>query len=620
MIKLKIDGKTTALPADFSFPMVIENPYFTDAAEYTGEVVLTPKAIDNINIFGPVGRFEKTKRQQVKDCELSDDNRILIKGSATTIEYTPDALSVQILGGNSAVNYCIRWQEMYINELDLGKLHPDWQSIFPTSTDNRNLEPFARRIMGEPSSQEWVMLPCKNEAGLEMNNIERWFPDRTNTRLEYGWPYAQYTNPYEWALQPRICAIVRRIINALGYSVTVFDAEQTNLKYLYYVNVKHTLYLAEMLPRWSVSKFLDEVQTLLGCVFVFDNINMTCSIKSRNNFFSSEIVHLEQVDDAFSVSIDESAKTDVSNMNVKYNVEDYPLVRLFDETATEKSDFRYFATKEEADAALRSGSYNVVAVVGGHQYINRTKEEGAGISFAIEEVNDLGPNYDAEVQNQKELNFVPAKMDKTLAWSTQLEGAGNPHRVGWHPTPSPCGMAPKFQEDYFNIDEYLNGKTDFDGGKENEEMPMCIAFFTSWDKLPEIDMLVNNPSGEWDGTYTTYCKTKLWCGWVYMTDDVSYDKMQQSSVVYTNHMRFDPCCSLRNIEDYDTIWSLGVGSASVIDTTAPLQITFFDDIDGVDINKTYIIRGHRYLCAKIELTITNEGIKKAKKGTFYQIG
>ena len=621
MIQLKIDGKTAALPADFSFPMTIENPYFTDAAEYTGEVSLTPKAIDNIKIFGAVGRYDQSKRQQVKDCELLNGDDVLIKGKATTVEYTPDALSVQLLGGNSSVNYLIRWQDMYINEMDLGRLHNDWQSIFPTGTDNRNLEPFARRIMAEPEAQEWVMLPCKNEAGQEINNIERWFPDRTLQRLEYGWPYAQYTTPNEWALQPRICAIVRRVITALGYTIGEFDAEDTDFKYLYYVNVKHTLNLADMLPRWSVSKFLQEVQKLFGCVFVFDNITMRCDIKSRNNFFSSEVVHLEQVDDAFSVSIEEDQHTDVSNMNLSFNISEYPLMRLFDETANEKCEFRKFANMTDAENALHAAAAgNLVADVGGHYYILYRQDTATGVTFDVTEVNDLGAEFKPDVENADTLSFVPAKMDFTMAWSTQLEGAGNTHRVGWMPTPSPVGSAPVYHKEYFSISDYINNQETADDETDDDLMPMRIAFFKSWDKLPEIDMIVNNPSGSWEGGVTSKCRTKLWCGWVYMYDDVSYDKQQMSSVVYTDYMLFDPCCSLRDIKYYSTIWNMGIGSAPSIDTTAPLQITFYDDIDIKNINKTYIIRGHRYVCEKIELTVTNQGVARAKQGTFYQVG
>ncbi len=621
MITLKIDGETAALPADFSFPMTIENPYFTDSAEYTGEVTLTPNAIDNIRIFGSTGRFDQSKRQQVKDCELLNATETLIKGKATTVEYTPNSLSIQLLGGNSSVNYLIRWQEMYINEMNLGRLHSDWQSIFPTGTDNRNLEPFARRIMGEPEVQEWVMLPCKNEAGMEINNIERWFPDRTLSRLEYGWPYATFDNPNEWALQPRICAIVRRVISALGYTIGVFDAEQTDFKYLYYVNVKHTLNLADMLPRWSVSKFLQEVQKLFGCVFVFDNRTMTCDIKSRNNFFSSEIVHLEQVDDAFSVTIEDENHTDVSNMNLSFNISDYPIIRLFDETANEKCEFRKFNTLVEAENALSVVQLNLVADVGGHQYVLLKKDTPSGVTFDVTEVNDLGSEFKPDIDNSDTLSFVPAKMDFTMAWSTQLEGSGNTHRVGWMPTPSPVGSAPVYQKQYFSISDYINNEQE-SGGDDNDDdlMPMRIAFFTSWDKLPEFDMIVNSPSGSWEGGITSKCRTKLWCGWVYMVDDVSYDKQQMSSVVYTDYMKFDPCCSLRHIADYKTLWNMGIGSAPSIDTTAPLQVTFYDDIDLKDINKTYIIRGHRYVCEKIELTVTNQGVDRAKRGTFYQVG
>mgnify|MGYP003305381494 CR=1 FL=1 len=131
----------------------------------------------------------------------------------------------------------------------------------------------------------------------------------------------------------------------------------------------------------------------------------------------------------------------------------------------------------------------------------------------------------------------------------------------------------------------------------------------------EVDTYVS------DDQSSASLKTKLWCGWTYMTDDVSETNPDGSAYwdCYTANMKWDPCCALRNISDYDTTYSGGIGRAKTIDTTAPHIFKIYDDMDLVNINKTYIIRGAKYVCAKVECTVSCAGIDKTKTGTFYRI-
>ena len=628
MIELYLDGKRAALPKDFAFDFVVENPYFTDAAEYTGEVQLTPKAIDNIKIFGAVGRMETTKKQQVKTATLKDGDKVILEGSATTVEYTPDALSVQLLGGNSSINFLARFENMYIDEMkeELGTLIDDW-SFFPVTKGEQTLERFAQYVMAEPEDREWVMLPAQSNLGVPVNTFSRWFPNYALTDVGFGYPWPDFSkDSVTAAIQPRLCAIVRRIITALGYTVRTFDAEQTHLKYLYYVNVQHTRYLSEMLPHWTVSQFLNEIQKLFGCVFVFDTKTNKCDIKNRANFFALDIVYLNEVDDAFDVTVEETT-TDIGNSNLTYNTSDIPTIRLFDEEASKNCDVREYPSLEAATTALMNGNSNLVASVDGHWYIRHhdTDEDGNITGYSVEEVNDLGALFDVEKDDTVALNIVPAKMNLTNSWRYALLSPGSTTQSGFWPTPSPVGMYPTKNVYVFDIDSYVHTG---EGVLESNNLSvMPVAFFTSWDKMPDYDMDVESYDPDRQSTGATgdqstfYLKTKLWCGWSYMVDDISETNPEKSAYWdrYTTWMKWNPCCALRNIRDYDTIYSGGIGRAKVIDTTAPHTFKIYDEMDLTNINKTYVIRGVKYVCAKVECKVEQEGFVRAKIGTFYRI-
>ena len=55
-----------------------------------------------------------------------------------------------------------------------------------------------------------------------------------------------------------------------------------------------------------------------------------------------------------------------------------------------------------------------------------------------------------------------------------------------------------------------------------------------------------------------------------------------------------------------------------IKTAVERQFLFLDDVD-VDPTASYVIKGKRYACHKIELTIDTNGVQPLKRGYFYEI-
>lgn len=643
MITLLIDGLPAALPSSFSFSLTVENPYFTNSGEYSGEVQLSAIAPENVKIFGQFSRFENSRRKQVRSFELIDNGTTIMTGKAVTIAFSSTQITIQLLGGNSEINYMSRYDNMYIDNMknEMGKILESWKYVSQYTGGNGKAD-YARSAMMDPSERDWVMLPALTETGEQINCRALDFTG-TVGKLDFGYP-KDPTSSYgteeksDYALQPRFCALIRKVIEAMGFTVRTFDAEQTHLKYLYYVNVYKTLYWTEIMPHWTCSKFIDEVQKLFGCVFVFDTVNKICDIKSRHRFFAEETHHLSVVDDVFEAEENED-EADIGNSVLQYNTDDYPPKHIFEAAAIERIKYIEESNRETAELILKTGASNLVVSVDGHwlaRHVLRDADGNPTGEATIEEVNDIGCTLsdDIDVDRSTELNIVPAKMSYVempiLTWgdtpNTALLRVVN---TKWK-IPAPIGAYPNKSE-VFDIDAYVStGESDI---VENKLQQMRVAFFTSWDEMPNIMMYVYSCAKDEYKAVRYNATTRLFCGWTYAKDDMSkpaedeeehfshlgWDNEKCGWVDYTSVMTWDPTCALRNKSGERTIYSGGIQEAQIINTTLPHTFRVYDDVAFADVSKTFIIRGHKYACKQMEYKVSVNGIEKVKQGTFYQI-
>ena len=653
MITLLIDGNPAALPSSFSFPLTVENPYFTNSGEYSGEVQLSAIAPENVKIFGQFSRFEKSRRKQVRSFELIDNGNTIMTGKAVTIAFSSTQITIQLLGGNSEINYMSRYDNMYIDNMrnEMGKILSDWAYVSQYTGGDGKAD-YARSVMKDPSERDWVMLPALSDTGEQINcralDFQKWGtldnPFAGINELDFGYP----KDPTEeipgegeksdYAIQPRFCALVRKVIEAMGFTIRTFDAEQTHLKYLYYVNIQKTLYWSEMMPHWTCSQFIDEVQKLFGCVFVFDTVNKICDIKSRHRFFNEETLHLSVVDDVFEAEEDEE-EADINNSVLQYNTDDYPPKHIFESAAIERIAYVESNNHEVAELMLKSGASNLVVSVDGHWYARHVLYDADGNptgEATIEEVNDIGCTLsdDIDIKRSTELNIVPAKMSYVempiWTWGESLDIGGSLAINTHWKIPAPVGAYPS-KTTIFNVDAYVSsGEANV---AENNLQQMRVAFFTSWDEMPNIMMYVHSKAKGEAKTVRYNATTRLFCGWAYSKDDISkpseeeaelfselgFDNEKCGWVDYTSHMTWDPNCALRNKSGERTIYSGGIQQAQVINTTLPHTFRVYDDVSFSDVFKTFIIRGHKYACKQLEYKVSVNGIEKVKQGTFYQI-
>lgn len=300
MTELIIDGTQAVLPQDFSVSVKRENPLFTKNGEYTYDITLPLSNPINASLYEHLNRLTsitevKSKRRAV----LIADNRVYCNGTEVITAWTDDTVSIQITSGNSELNYVIGGSLM-ISFLDMKETVPATGDYSP----NEKRYP----------DTEYNLAPVYSDTeGRVLNQWEFWF--------DKG-PIPQWIRDGSYIAQPYLCAYIREVLRAAGYTLTENSLEETVFKDLYICHTQHTSKWSEMLPGWSVLDFLEQIEITFHMIFVIDAHTRSVRLLFRNEFFSGvHTLHVQQVIDEYEAEVDEEPDVeDASICNVTYNL------------------------------------------------------------------------------------------------------------------------------------------------------------------------------------------------------------------------------------------------------------------------------------------------------------
>ena len=120
-----------------------------------------------------------------------------------------------------------------------------------------------------------------------------------------------------------MCALVRRILIALGYTIGINQLEESRYSQLIVVHDINTFQFSKMLPGWSVKDFFENLERMFNLVLVGNNRDRTVDIVFANQFYiAAEEVHLSAVEDDYEVEVDEDNAMLMTNANVGYDLPD----------------------------------------------------------------------------------------------------------------------------------------------------------------------------------------------------------------------------------------------------------------------------------------------------------
>lgn len=634
MTQIFIDNQQVNLNTDQTFEYNTENPLFTKSSEYSGDLTLSLLDATNAKIFKSVNRMEVKKETVSLPVRLVIDDETIVSGSAKVIEITNTDITLQILGGNAYVNNKSWEEELFIDELNLGRAYEGLRyrttGLLPGEYDVMNCEGLtlwamqnndatvASKFFNTIENEDCVVLPAESSQQDDYPSVPlsldqlviMTYKDSDNKsefvnipgklRLNDEW-VTQYPTTYIYAVrpQPYLVVIVEKVISALGFTIQHSDLRNDWTKRIYIPNVRKTLYYKEMLPHWSVNRFLTEIENFLGVVFYFDTKSNTCDIVERDSA-SVETYHLDLVEDHYAVQTEEGSESDITHNNIAYADMDSNIEQVPEEIedAAKKITFTRFAdllawfrdenVKEEE-------KMQTIAI-----YKNRQFAYWDDTFIEINHYRKLLRSKDVETIA---LSIVPAKLSNAQL-DLRKEILGTDLSLTLRLEPIETVTNPIFPVPYVNMGGNI---VDNSGGlniqeaivngglkntKENFEiLPVAIADFDENTANIRLE----------EGDAGTAIKYRF--GYTHGGD--------ASNNVKSPNLRLYP------MEDATTLYDHSFNKRSVSVNMAH-EFTFFDN-GRFDPRSIFIIRGKKYLCQNIQYSIDNKGFAQKKIGTFYPI-
>ena len=576
--QLIINGVETVLPQNFAVTVKRENSFFTKSGEYTYDATIRLDNPVNRSLYGFLHRLNKEEQLETdRSAVLIADGHVYCRGKEIITRWTDDTVSIQIVSGESELNYFIG-QDRKISSLNMPSVNTisslfDPRVVYPTIVDPDSGTAYNYAI--------WD------------NNV---FYIPTGMRRH----------------QPRLCPMVRMVIEALGYTIGTDQLQDSDFRYAFLVNVSATSEFAKMLPGWTVKDFLTEVEKFCGVVFVTENSDPdhpTCDIIFRHQYYMDVRQYtLKNVVDAYEAEIDDKGSdNEISSKDIVYDLPDNKYSRhqrlpeSFLDTVTVVDCDGY----GQVESALKAAGPRTVAVntTDGRKYILRhvsmsrvwyagTKYEVTKVveKDVIEEVDFL-KNLEREDPDGNEpvtMKIIPAPIDWYLydrlhtpddTWNGIMRAIVIPGISGME---QEVEVTEESVSDYDIYDAIGNYSEPSDGSASQLYVALCngehprdnhmipVAYVDAY-----LETMAAQSMGEYFGTYTG-----------------SLMLQSLDEALYSNGYEIDTRHAY-TVETYDP--------------------------NVIDVRQVYVIRNKRFVCRDVEEVITADGRQKKWKGTFYPI-
>lgn len=600
MIRLMIDGKVAVLKAGTSFKLTRMNPYFEDQGDFTFEVQLPlDGCAENLAIFGALHRAEVGVAGWA-NVELPMHliaPPVDVVGVAKVMTVTDAEVKVQLLAGKSAVNDFgkdAEGKDLYIDELDLG-----------LSLDNTNTPVGYQDPYDVKKKHLYVTFPVKDSTGMIVN-----YPLWTWHLSGTVWirDYCTYKN---YAVQPYLATVINSIIRKLGYWQLLNVFNSSWLKDVFVANNVQTNNVDDILPHWTVAEFFTELRNAFGVYLdVGESVKSVNLVSLSSHYSGSAGVVLEEVLDELTADIDhdENAKT-TKEGNTEYELGSISgVLRLPDEvwqnaiikTFSDDGLLRRWIGENIREEEKSSSKWLFVDLNLNRTYAYlKSAKDGKFYLAQVDAFPPLirnGAYYKAATNREinTKLRIVPLQMTyqnfKCEPYNPNLDQLiGIPILMSYADSVVP-------DKQTYSVNGAINGNSESTTNETNKLDKLYVAFNSNaaWEKSGEV------------------FPYKVPLGINYLP---TYDGFYLPLTLKTNIRQ---PFSLRPSLNETACVGYNLEFMDRIKTAVERQFLFLDDVD-VDPTASYVIKGKRYACHKIEVTIDTNGVQPLKRGYFYEI-
>lgn len=645
-MQLTINNQIAEIKKGTTIKLTRVNPYFADQGDYTLEVQLPLRGCPtNLAIFGPRNHPATTQYPHIGEQYTMQliAPPLQLEGTATVTSITETEIKVQLKAGVKASP--LNNDTTYIDELPLGNAWDGFTSVQDASrvlSSGENVRTqieIFRRCMGQkflrtttPVRQaaygtygqtDAICLPIYSTTDDIIANPM----NMTTTTPHLG---GDSIDNITLAPCPYLLDITARIFRCLGFTPRNWKQYTDNplTRGIYIANTRQTLQRAAILPHWTVKEYLNELQNLLGCVFTFSGRHV--DMYTRQDFYTKNRnpITITQVSDAHTINIstDPEAET-TANGNVDYDYPDIsPMLRLPDEV-WQNATILPTATYEEA-----LNHYNKLTIYYKKQSPNLYTVTPTNRAYAILidefdtpilcEVDQFAPLMRTTDREQMtKLRITPANMRVTDPHIANNKGQlKDPTATGRYPIIAVADTI-LTKSNVYSVNNAINPPdTDTTDTTTEAKDHIDIAWYNG-----ENDTYYQEYFPGPDGTpnksliislcpiaipYTTNSNDPRHIPATLVTKAYTFPT-PEGPFALTTKGPTTPSAKYGNIGQLLT-------TAPTIDTRIELQAQFTDPINP-DPTQPYLIGSRRYACARLEITIDQNGIQPLKQAYLYEI-
>ena len=614
MIECTINGQRAFPSIQNSIKITLENAYLKDRDEWTMEIVFPMNIHENSVIFRHCNRLQVSRRvQKYDECRLYADKSLIIGGVGIVTSVSETEVKLQIKSGMQQIAYLSDIDRIYIDQISYPVPAQNWLDNWTEAATIRIRQTGDWRFSYAPVYDE------TNDKVLNALSIlhKPVYTGSTGYDAVQSRIYAKVTNA---AIQPGLQYVIEKALEHTGWRLQNEEWwTEMNLPLIWICNARMTRDIAKALPHWSIKRFLDEVRKLLNVTFVFDKTNTQVQI-IRNNPKEAEAVEYECLDE-FTTDFDETGLTYSGSSNIEYNLSSSGYRILCDDITDRALDT--FDTLEYSSYGAMLAAWEQMSEKDKMTHVFHCPSGWYYTHKYDEGVRDLERAKFQHIRREENaedtvtLNIAPVAigridLDIPMKWA-YWSNEGGPEAEGdkyEDLTVNTSLYLPCMENaEGENSEEYMTVQSvvEADGTTEEEEAErmevMCLGY-------PERYIIYNfgNKGVNWnDGAViVTFLLEGAIGTAIYNTDP---DTIPSAGAPIS--------FSLAEVEGYRCIGDLHAKD-KVIENREQVIIKFLAK-GKPDPCKLFLFRNKKYICDKIELDVTENGIDEIATGYFYEV-
>ncbi|MDD2799346.1 MAG: hypothetical protein PHV20_12205 [Bacteroidales bacterium] len=407
MTELFIEGYPVVLPDGFEIVVTEENTFLTKSGEYTYDVDISLMNSTNAKIYKHINRKNSTDSFDNRKAILIVDNRVLLNGIENILEITNTHVKIQLLSGNAELNFV--GTDQFVNKLDLGEV------------ENRNITSMEDCEIYFPDVN-WAPTPIKCNGSVP---YLFWY-----TFIHLSNPYysQQYVRSSEYVVpQPYLLTYVNKVFDAMGYSILencLLNDERA--KRVLVCNEKARspqggliLKYEDILPKWTVSGFITEIEKLFNVVCVIDKLRKSIRILKGNSYYENTVNYIKEVIDDYDSKVDkENQVENYAYANIQYGfpeTDQYKYMMLAQEIYDAAAHFEYSTFSLLMDEcttnfAIHRDKRELFYVTESDRFYILEVDATVPVGFQLIPVH-VFRKYGTEVKQVTELKIIPAPIE-----------------------------------------------------------------------------------------------------------------------------------------------------------------------------------------------------------------